>query len=165
MAAPSTWPPPPDTPNPLAAHDGFLTACVLNSSAKKPVSRLSLMRDLRKEQGVDARQSLAIVNNYCDRHRILTTLHGQDAKVNNLILIILSVIVIASATITIFLERNLRIATTVAEETALYVEIINTLHVMTSITVAFSFGLVIFAVWRNRSERRNAEDARKKLAA
>lgn len=71
MPGQPTWPPPPTVPPLLSEHDDFLMACVLNTSTKGPVSRLSLAWKLRKEQGVDARQSLVIVNDYCDRYAIL----------------------------------------------------------------------------------------------
>ncbi len=98
MPGQSTWPPPPDVPHPLAEHDGFLTACVLRSSAKQPVTRLRLIQDLRKERGVDLRQSLAIVNNYCDRHLILPPARGLAAWGASLAsLVMIAVVVIMEA--------------------------------------------------------------------
>ena len=66
----SSWPPPPNVTPPLAAHDEFLAACVRSSTLKPPVSRLRLARDLHQETGKDLRSSMAIVNNFRDRHLI-----------------------------------------------------------------------------------------------
>jgi len=70
MTEPSSWPPPPEIYNPFAVHDEFLAACVRNSTLKPPVSRLRLARDLHQETGKDLRSSMAIVNNFRDRHLI-----------------------------------------------------------------------------------------------
>ncbi len=70
MTEPSSWPPPPETPNLLAVHDEFLSACVRSSTPKPPVSRLRLMMRLRQKTRKDLRYCRAVVDDFCDRHTI-----------------------------------------------------------------------------------------------
>ncbi len=164
MAALSTWPPPPDTPNPLAAHDGFLTACVLNSSAKKPLSRLRLVMELRKEQGVDIRQSRAIVNDYCDRHLILMPARGFAAWGLSVMSLGNFVIIFVFQASLWLLRRNHDMAGTRIERLAITNEMINVSLVSMIVTVALGCVCVAFALSTAKKQRRDAEDARKKLA-
>ena len=76
MPEPTTWPPPPNTPEPLTTHDDFLVACVRSSTLKPLLSRLSLVKSLREESELDLRSCLDTVNNFCNRHTILMPLGG-----------------------------------------------------------------------------------------
>ncbi len=58
MPEPPAWPPPPDLPEPLSEHDDFLAACIRSSTPKVPLSRLSLVKSLRDENGLDLRTCL-----------------------------------------------------------------------------------------------------------
>ena len=71
-----TWPPPPDIPDPLAAHDAFLTTAILAPVTKPPLSRLRLALALRKGSGLNSSQCLAIVNGYCDRQGVFPPMRG-----------------------------------------------------------------------------------------
>ncbi len=165
MAAPSTWPPPPNTPDPLAAHDGFLTSCVLNLSDKRPVSRLSLAGELRKERGIDARQCRAIVNDYCDRHAILPQARGVAAWGVSLILLLCAAYAVVLVSAFHFLRRSHDPAATPTMMAALENEAINIALVSMSVAIAVALALVITILRTAKKQRRDAEDARKKLAA
>lgn len=165
MDASSTWPPPPDTPNPLAEHDGFLTACVLNLSDKRPVSRLSLAEELCEERGVDRRQSLAIVNDYCDRHLILPQARGPAAwGLSVMSLVIFAVVVIMEAFLWV-LGCNRDASVTSIERLAITNEILNASTVLIIVTLVLGCINVAFGLRITKKRRRDAEDARKKLAA
>lgn len=45
-----TWPPRPDIPEPLTEYDEFLAGRVSAPVSRQPLSRPSLIRDLRKER-------------------------------------------------------------------------------------------------------------------
>jgi len=165
MPVQSTWPPPPDIPNPLAAHDDFLTACVLNSSEKRPVSRLRLMRDLRKERGVDVRQSLAIVNDYCDRHAILPSAARVELWVISLMGLIGLATVLTMSVLFRLNEKEFAAATTHAAVEAVVTKSLNITYAALGVcAIMFCIG-VPFRVWRVKRLGRNAEQARQKLAA
>ena len=164
MDASSTWPPPPDTPSPLAAHDGFLTACVLNSSAKRPVSRLRLVIKLRKEQGIDVRQCRAIVNDYCDRYLILMPARGFAAWGLSVMSLGNFVIIFVFQASLWLLKRNHDRVVTRMERVAITNEMINVSLVSMIVTVALGCVCVAFALRITKKRRRDAEDARKKLA-
>jgi len=164
MAAQATWPPPPDTPDPLAAHDGFLTACVLNSSAKQPLARSHLIWKLREEQGVDARQSRAIVNDYCDCHAILPSAVRVELWVRSLVAFIGLATVSTVGVLFRLNEKEYAAATTHAAVEAVVTKSLNITYAALG-AIAIMFCIVIpFTVWRVKRLRRNAEDARKKLA-
>ncbi len=165
MPAPPTWPPPPDVPHPLAEHDGFLTACVLNSPTKPILTRLRLVRKLHKEQGLDFRQSIAIVNDYCDRQAIMMPLRGLEYWFR------LSVaIVMLAASLMVFgnlwfFVRGFAAAATDTEKTVILTEETNMLFVCVGFAFVSACLALIFAVRLSRKRCIDAEDARKKLAA
>lgn len=165
MAASSTWPPPPDTPSPLAAHDGFLTTCVLNSSAKKPVSRLSLAGELCEERGVDRRQSRTIVNDYCDRHAILPPAARAELWVTSLVGLIGLPTVLTILVLLRLSEKEFAAATTHAAVEAAVIKSNNILYTTFGLVAIMLCIVITFTVWHAKRLGRNAEDARKKLAA
>lgn len=164
MPGQSAWPPPPNTPNPLAAHDGFLTACVLNSSTKGPVSRLSLAWKLRKEQGVDARQSRAIVNDYCDRYAILPSAARVELWVRILVVVIGLAVVLIVPVLLRLNEKEFAAATTHAVVEAVVTKFNNILYAALSLCAMMLCIVISFTWWRVKRLGRNTDDARKKLA-
>ncbi len=164
MPAQSIWPPPPDIPNPLAKYDGFLTARVLDSSARQPVTRLRLARQLRKERGVDARQSLAIVNNYCDRHLILMAARGFAAWGMSIMALGNFVVIVVFQASLWLLRRNRDASVTRIERLAITNEMINVGFVSVGAVAALGCVRVVLILRNGKKARRDAEDARKKLA-
>jgi hypothetical protein len=59
-----------------AKHDAFLTALIIAPVTKKPMSRLLLVRELRKGTGQNLRESNAIVKEYCDRYGVFPLRKG-----------------------------------------------------------------------------------------
>lgn len=165
MPSPPTWPPPPDVPHPLAEHDGFLTACVLNSPTKPILTRLRLVRKLHKEQGLDFRQCRAIVNDYCDRHAILMPARGFAARGMSIMALGNFVVIVVFQASLWFLERNRDASITRIERLAITNEIINVGLVCIGVTGVIGCVLVAFALRIGKERRRDAEDARRKLAA
>lgn len=164
MPGQSTWPPPPAVPHPLAEHDGFLTACVLRSSAKQPVTRLSLVRNLCKERGTDLRQSLAIVNNYCDRHLILPPARGLAAWGASLASLVMIAVVVIMEAVLWMLRRDRNASVTPMERLTINNEVINLALVFMGIIVVLGCIQVAFILRTGKERRRDAEDARKKPA-
>lgn len=65
------WPPKPDLPDPLTEYDEMIVANLAAFPAGEPAQmRFRLIKALR-EEGLDMRQAIAIVNDYCDRHGVL----------------------------------------------------------------------------------------------
>ena len=165
MPAPPTWPPPPDVPHPLAEHDGFLTACVLDTSAKPYVTRLYLIRKLRQERGVDARQCRAIVNDYCDRHAILPSAARVELWVRSLVGFIGLATLLTMSVLFRLNEKEFAAATTHAAVEAAITKSDNITYAALGLC-AMMFCIVIpFTAWRIKRMRRNADEARQKLAA
>ncbi len=165
MPSPPTWPPPPDVPHPLAEHDGFLTACVLRSSEKPTLTRLRLVQDLRKERGLDFRQSRAIVDDYCNRHAILMPLRSVEVwgvRLSSVVAYIALLTVIGSAWLS---DRLLAVRLSYTEQTLILNERANIGFVCAGIIVVSMCLTIIFAVRLSRKRCIDAEDARKKLAA
>lgn len=165
MPVQSTWPPPPDIPNPLAAHDDFLTACVLNSSEKRPVSRLSIAGELRKERSVDRQQSLAIVNSYCDRHAILPSAARVELWVRSLVGLIGLAIVLTTSVLLRLNEKEFAAATTHAAVEAVVTKSLNITYAALGLCAIMFCIAIPFTWWRVKRLGRNAEQARQKLAA
>lgn len=165
MPGQSTWPPPPTVPPPLSEHDDFLTACVLDTSAKPMLTRLRLAQDLRKERGVDLRQGRAIVNDYCDRHMILPQARGLAAWGASLASLFMVTAVVIMEAFLWFLKRNRDASVTRMERVAINNEVINVALVFIGVIVVLGCVQVAFILHTDKKRRRDAEDARKKLAA
>ena len=165
MSTEPTWPPPPDRPDPMAAHDAFLTGLLRAAMTEPPLSRLRLMRTLRLTTGLGLRQCLAIVNDYCDRHGVFPQRRGLRLwlpVLPSLIQIGLSVALIVCQSI---LGRELAAAHTRPARQLLFRERIawdGLLLCLLLVTVAVS---LVSARGALRQARREAEDARRRVAS
>lgn len=160
-----TWPPPPTIADPRTEHDGFLRDRVLRSSAKPPVTRLRLVRALCKERGIDFRQSRAFVNDYCDRKAMLMPLRGMEAWGLTLTLSGMFAFVLVMNGDIWFMRRNLAAATTYAERTAVLIETRSVFFACLKLALVLVCLVLIFGIRAIKKARRDAEAARKKLAA
>ena len=164
MNEPSTWPPPPETSNLLAAHDEFLIACVRSSTPKLPLSRLRLVRDLRQETGQDLRSCLAIVNDFCDRHFILMPPTGLRAWLPFLFLGFCLIIVFVMSIVRYFVDRNLNAAVTHSEKIVLSNQRVHLDFVFFG-TLLASMGLAVLAIlYREKKAQADAAKAVAKFA-
>ena len=164
MVPQQSWPPPPDTPEPLTEHDGFLRACVRAPTSKPPLSRLRLVRDLRKGTGLDLRQCLSVVNSFCDRHAILMPLRGPCAWVGCLLPLIQIMAMVAFEVSLFFLERAHDVAPTRAARLALRAERIDMDLMFLGIFAVATCFQVVFVLRRAKQARRDAAVARAKMA-
>jgi hypothetical protein len=166
MPEPPTWPPPPNLPAPLSAHDDFLIACVRNSTPKPPLSRLSLAKSLREETELDLRVCWAFVNNFCDRHAILTgDLWARGAWTEFLPKLFGIAIIVIWAGMDFLLQRRYDAATAFSDKIAIkseqsHVEFI----VMCALVVISGGGALILKRWRNKKLYELATVARAKFA-
>ncbi len=71
------WPPKPSLPDPLTEYDEVIAAKIAALSEARQ-GRLSLIKALRDEEGLDLKQALAVVNSYSDRHGVFVI--GKAAK-------------------------------------------------------------------------------------
>ena len=72
------WPPKPDLPDPLTEYDGVIAAKLAAYSS--PISgRLTLVKALHEQDGLDFRQAITVVNSYCDRHGLFVSGRGTKA--------------------------------------------------------------------------------------
>ncbi|MBV9851298.1 MAG: hypothetical protein JO250_16635 [Armatimonadetes bacterium] len=160
----SVWPPPPDVANPLAEHDEFLTARLRAPAANPPLSRLRLVRELRDATGLDLRQCLAVVNDYCDRHAIFPQRRGLALWLSllpSLFQIGLSAGLIVSQ---IVLGRELAAAHTRATRHLLLRERIAWDGLLLCLAFVVLVMSLIGYAHMTRWQRRQAEDARKKVS-
>ena len=164
MVPQQNWPPPPDTPEPLTEHDEFLKSCVRSPTSKPPLSRLRLIRDLRKETSLDLRQCMAVVNGFCDRHAILMPLHGPCAWVGCLVPLIQIMAMVAFEVSLFFLERAHDAASTRVARLALRAERIDMDLMFLGIFVVATCFQVVFVLRRAKQARRDAAVARAKMA-
>ncbi len=162
MTEPPTWPPPPSTPEPLSAHDDFLTACIRSSTPKPPLSRLSLIKNLREETGLDLRSCLAVVNSFCDRHTILMPLGGFWTWAGCLPPIIMLTMVAAMNISWIILERRHDASATHLERVMITSERMQLDFVFLGAYLTAACACVILVFWRTRKTREQAAEARAK---
>ncbi len=66
------WPPKPDLPDPLTEYDEVIAA-KLAAPSPAITGRLTLVKVLREQEGLDLRQAIALANNYCDRHGLFVS--------------------------------------------------------------------------------------------
>ena len=158
-----TWPPPPDVPSPLAKHDAFLTALVCASVIKPPMSRLRLVTGLRETTGLDLRQFLTVVNDYCDRYGVFPLRRGVRLWLTVLPALLqvgLSVILIVSQVVQ---AREIAAAPTRAARHLLLWERVQWDGVLLGlILVNVALSLLAVGAGRQRA-RREAEEARRKV--
>lgn len=164
MSEPLTWPPSPSTPEPLSAHDEFLSACIRNSMPKPLLSRLRLVRDLRQETGQDLRSCLAVVNDFCDRHAILMSLGGFRAWLPFLFLGLCPVIELAMNSVRYFLGNSLAKAVTHSRKSALLSERVHLDFVFFGLLLASLILTLISFLYRHKKIQADAEEARAKFA-
>ena len=153
--------PPPDVPSPLAKHDAFLTVLVRAPTRKPPMSRLRLVRGLREATGLDLRQCLSVVNDYCDRHGVFPLRRGVRlwlAVLPALLQVGLSVILIVSQVVQ---AREIAAAPTRAARYLLMEERVHWDGVLLGlILVNVAPSILVVGAARQRA-RREAEEARR----
>jgi hypothetical protein len=159
-----TWPPPPDTPEPLTEHDSPLTALVCAPATKPPLSRLRLVRDLRKETGLQLRQCQVFVNSFCDRNAILLPIRGPIVWGGCLISLIQLAAAITLAMSGFLLERSLNAAPTHAARFAIRAEREELDLLLFGITFVCISVNLIFGLRRAKQLRRDVAYARDKMA-
>jgi hypothetical protein len=163
MPQPPIWPPPPNTPEPLSAHDAFLIAAVRNSTLKPPLSRLSLVKDLRDGTGLDLRSCLATVNNFCDRYGIFTPASRPAAFAGCLSPVVILVTLAAMNMTWYILQQRHDAAATHMERVMITAERIRLDFVFIGIIlVATSISLIVI-FRRIRQTRDDAAEARAKF--
>ena len=158
-----TWPPPPDTPEPLTEHDSFLTALICAPVTKPPLSRLRLVRNLHKETGLQLRQCQTFVNSYCDRNAILPPMPGPIVWGGCLLSFIQFAAAIALVMSGFLLERSLNAAPTHAAKLAIraeQLELNSLLLGIAFVTICVSF---IIGLRRTKQTRLDAAYARDKM--
>ena len=159
MSEPSTWPPPPDVPPPLAAHDEFLSACVRNSTPKPPLSRLRLMVRLRQETRQDLRYCRPVVDDFCNRHAILTPVSGLTAWLGCLPIFIYIAAMGAMGLVAFFLGQRQDEAATRAEKLAFHSEKVHLAGVLLAIGLT-SIGISFFLSFlRQKKAKADAAEA------
>ena len=72
MPESNVWPPKPDLPDPLTEYDDVIAA-KLAASSPAVSGRLTLVKILREQEGLDLRQAIAVADSYCDRHGLFLT--------------------------------------------------------------------------------------------
>ena len=159
MIEPSSWPPPPEIYNPFAVHDEFLAACVRNSTLKPAVSRLRLTRNLHQETGKDLRSSMAIVNNFCDRHSILMPHTGFRMWLPFLFGSLNVVILLAMNITRHFLARSAASAITHLQRTTFLLERVNLYYVFLAAFFVNASAMVIVVWLREKKVRADAAEA------
>ncbi len=161
MPEPPTWPPPPNTPEPLSAHDDFLIGCIRNWTPKQPIQRLYLAGKLRDETGLDLRFCQTIVNNFCNRHAILVPPHG---------LVVWSGIFLPFIMLTMFhvmnffLDQRHDAAVTHVERVMITAEKRHLNPLFLYICVAVTVVNGVFAFFRDKKTRRQVVEAKEKFA-
>lgn len=164
MCEPSTWPPPPSTPEPLSAHDDYLTVCVRNTPLTPPLSRLRLVKDLRQETGQDLRSCMAVVNSFCDRHAILLPLGSLWTRVGCLLPSIMFAMIAAMTISQVTLQRRHDAAITHLERVAVTAESWQLDFIFLGVYLAATGVSVILTFWRSKRMREQAAEARAKFA-
>ena len=61
------WPPKPNLPDPLTEYD-YVIAAKIAALPEARRNRITLIKALRDDTGMELRQAYAVVNNYCERH-------------------------------------------------------------------------------------------------
>ena len=160
MTEPPIWPPP---PKPLITHDDFLAACVRSSTLKPPLSRLSLVKNLRDETDLDLRSCLAAVNSFCDRHAILMPLTGPAALAGCLLPLV-TLMTLAAMNLTWYiLQRRHDAAVTHMERVLITAEGIRLDFVFLGIIAAATSISLIVTFRRIKKMREQAAEARAKF--
>ena len=162
MPEPPTWPPPPNTPEPLSAHDDFLTACVRNSTPKVPLSRLSLVTNLHKQTGLDLRSCRATVNNFCDRHTILMPLGGFWTRGVGCLLLFIMLTMVVAARVTYVISAH-RISAAVT-----HMELVMIINENTNLLLVYFLtgvcAIVVLVSLQRKKIREQAAEAMAKFA-
>ncbi len=94
------WPPKPDLPDPLTEYDDVIAAKIAALPEARR-NRFALIKALR-EEGLDLRQAITVVNSYCDRHRALISSRVDRAMAYSLVA--LSLIMLASVGLSYYLD-------------------------------------------------------------
>ena len=161
MTEPSSWPPPPEVSNPLAAHDDFLITCIRNWTSKRPILRLQLAGKLREKTRLEFRSCLAIVNNFCDRHGILVPEHGLAVWSPILLPLVMGTMF---WTMNFVLEQRHDVAVRHLERVMLTAEKRQADLVFVGVWVTATIINGVFAFFRDKKTRRQAAEAKAKFA-
>ncbi len=161
MPEPPTWPPPPNTPEPLSTHDDFLIACIRNWTPKRPILRLQLAGKLCGETGIGFSSCLAVVNNFCDRYAILVSTHGLI--VWSPFLLHFTMLAMLDA-MNYVLDQRHDAAITHIERVMLTVEKRHLDFMFISVWAMAIVASLIWAFFRDKKTRRQAVEAKEKFA-
>lgn len=164
MSEPPTWPPPPETPHPMAVHDDFLVDCICTSKPNPPLSRLRLTEKLHQKTGQDLRFCRAVVNDFCDRHTILMPLAGFRAWLPFLFWGLCPVITLAMNITRYFLGSRLAKAVLHSQKVALSNERIHLDAMFLGLLFANLVLMLIAFLARYKKTRADAAEAVAKFA-
>ncbi len=158
----TAWPPPPDTPDPLAAHDEFLTALLRAPATKPPLSRMGLYRALSKATELDLRQCVAVVNDFCDRQGVFPQLRGWRLWLLFLPSLVCLCLAVTVPVILSRLDRLHRAALTHTARSTVTREILGVTEAAGAAFIVVGIGMLLMVKIGTRRTRREAEEAREK---
>lgn len=161
MTEPSSWPPPPNTPEPLSAHDEFLANCVRNWTPKRPILRLQLAGKLCEKTSREFSSCLAVVNNFCDRHAILVPEHVLVIWSPVLLPLIMGTMLSA---MNYFLDQRHDAAITHIEQVTITAEKRHWDVMFIGVWAMATVVGLIWALWRKRRMQEQATEAKAKFA-
>ncbi len=159
-----TWPPPPTVAPTLFAYDAFLAAQVRDAAPRPPITRSRLVRGLRRQAGLDARQSRAAVNDFCERHGLFPEPQGVWERVSAVSwgAVAVAVLLPPSLAVTLF-AHHLR--TEAHPDWPLcYLLATWVILPLVCLLILALAGVTVEVVRAARREHRDAEEARKRLS-
>ena len=162
MNEPSTWPPPPETPNLLAAHDEFLVGCIRTSKPDPPLSRLRLTEKLHQKTGNDLRICRAVVNDFCDRHTIF--MPGFGTWLSESLPTIGCVIFFTGIAVGYFFINREETAVTQAAKIGFHHDLECSYFGTGGIALLLSIAAVVESIYRNKKDWADAAEAVAKFA-
>ena len=157
-----SWPPPPAVSDPLAVHDGFLTA-LLRAPSAQPLSRMRLYRALVQEKGLDRSHCWLVVRHYCERHDIFPGVRGPKLGLLFLPSLICLGVAVATPLVMLHLMRLGDAATTVAARRAITGEAFGTAELFVGILVGVLLAILFVGLASLRRARREDAEARAKV--
>lgn len=159
-----TWPPPPTGNDPRAAHDASLVALVREAAPRPPMTRLRLVLALHQRTRLDRRSCVAVVNDFCDRQGLFPEARGLGAWLPALVgFAVAGLYLLGWASLLVF--TYLRYAAhTLAARLAIDALVFRVSMPLLGLAVLLSVVSLFVLPRRWRHERRQAEEARRKLA-
>lgn len=159
-----TWPPPPTGNDPRAAHDVSLVALVREAAPRPAMTRLRLVLALHQRTRLDRRECVAVVNDFCDRQGLFPEARGLGAWLPALgTFAVAGLCLLGSISLLVF--THLRFAAHVrADRLARAALILHVSMPLLGLAVLLSVVSLFVLPRRWRHERRQAEEARRKLA-